>query len=441
MASLLWSKGTLLCVCGPSFQILCQSAESSGHVVYRETHRRPGQLSLSPMTQETGLSRQQSKPVEEPTEEITSQEGDPSHSATGTILAFCFSPSGRYLALCDDHKILSLYDTQDWHLLSNRVTLKRCMAVAFNNAENILYVADKFGDVHSFSVTEPQSDGSLILGHLSMLLDMVVSPDDRYILTSDRDEKIRVSCLPNAYNIHAFCLGHTEFVSKIAILPGLENTLVTGGGDATLRFWDYRQGKQLSCVHLQPVNETSSEEQQLIVTGITCCRRHRLVAVTILGSHCIWLFRVTSSEGDSLLVERLPSLDVQAVCWSACFDGQDHLWILRQLESQPVEVYSVVESHEGFSLLAVDESEENSSLTSIVKDLNMDWSFFQGAVNTPSLYTNLYKKSFDNTQAYLKRKQQRIKDQQEKKSMRKNKTQWSPVGKRARLKQDKESSR
>ena len=30
----------------------------------------------------------------------------------------------------------------------------------------------------------------------------------RYVLTADRDEKIRVSHFPQTFNIHGFCLGH-----------------------------------------------------------------------------------------------------------------------------------------------------------------------------------------------------------------------------------------
>ncbi len=54
---------------------------------------------------------------------------------------------------------------------------------------------------------------TLLLGHLSMLLDATVSLCERYLVTCDRDEKIRISCFPNAYNIHIYCLGHTEFVT------------------------------------------------------------------------------------------------------------------------------------------------------------------------------------------------------------------------------------
>lgn len=37
-----------------------------------------------------------------------------------------------------------------------------------------------------------------------------VSPDDRYVLTADRDEKIRVSWAAAPHSIESFCLGHAE---------------------------------------------------------------------------------------------------------------------------------------------------------------------------------------------------------------------------------------
>lgn len=37
-----------------------------------------------------------------------------------------------------------------------------------------------------------------------------MSPDDRYVITADRDEKIRVSRRRSPYNIQSFCLGHQQ---------------------------------------------------------------------------------------------------------------------------------------------------------------------------------------------------------------------------------------
>ena len=73
-----------------------------------------------------------------------------------------------------------------------------------------------------------------------MLLDILVSPDGKYVLTCDRDEKIRVTHYPNAYNIRGFCLGHTEFITGLSFVQGLDkNILVSASGDGSIKIWDY----------------------------------------------------------------------------------------------------------------------------------------------------------------------------------------------------------
>lgn len=56
-------------------------------------------------------------------------------------------------------------------------------------------------------------DESLLLGHVSLLTTFLLSPDEKYIITADRDEHIRVSWYPQAYTIEQFCLGHEKCVS------------------------------------------------------------------------------------------------------------------------------------------------------------------------------------------------------------------------------------
>lgn len=51
--------------------------------------------------------------------------------------------------------------------------MRRCTALVFTASEDQVLVADKSGDVYSFSVLEPDGCGKLELGHLSMLLDVV----------------------------------------------------------------------------------------------------------------------------------------------------------------------------------------------------------------------------------------------------------------------------
>lgn len=93
----------------------------------------------------------------------------------------------------------------------------------------------------------------LLLGHASLLTDLAcvtlsaeklrtMSPRS-YILTSDRDEHIRVSRgLPQAHIIEGYCLEHTEFVSKLCVPPWNQRVLVSGGGDDCLIVWDWLDG-------------------------------------------------------------------------------------------------------------------------------------------------------------------------------------------------------
>lgn len=50
---------------------------------------------------------------------------------------------------------------------------RRCTSLVITAAEDKILVADKSGDVYSYSITEPQAEGKLELGHLSMVLDVV----------------------------------------------------------------------------------------------------------------------------------------------------------------------------------------------------------------------------------------------------------------------------
>ncbi|KAK5172140.1 tRNA (guanine-N(7)-)-methyltransferase non-catalytic subunit trm82 [Saxophila tyrrhenica] len=85
----------------------------------------------------------------------------------------------------------------------------------------------------------------LLLGHVSMLTDLtyaschVDGKERGYIITADRDEHIRLSrAPPQSHIIEGYCLGHTQFVSKILAIPST-NLLVSGGGDEWIGVWDW----------------------------------------------------------------------------------------------------------------------------------------------------------------------------------------------------------
>ena len=98
-----------------------------------------------------------------------------------------------------------------------------------------------------------------LLGHVSLLTDVkcvnLVSPSQKprnYIITSDRDEHIRVSRGgPQAHIIDGYCLGHTEFITKLCVPPVYSHLLISGGGDDYLILWNWHTGEKLQQLGLK----------------------------------------------------------------------------------------------------------------------------------------------------------------------------------------------
>jgi tRNA (guanine-N(7)-)-methyltransferase subunit TRM82 len=77
--------------------------------------------------------------------------------------------------------------------------------------ETSLLISDKTGDVYTLNMRDLEnSQVKILMGHLSVLTDMKLTSDEKYFITSDRDEKIRVSHYPNSYNIKSYLMAHKE---------------------------------------------------------------------------------------------------------------------------------------------------------------------------------------------------------------------------------------
>ncbi|KAI9871985.1 MAG: tRNA (guanine-N(7)-)-methyltransferase non-catalytic subunit trm82, partial [Pleopsidium flavum] len=153
----------------------------------------------------------------------------------------------------------------------------------------------------------------LLLGHVSLLTDLAyVTFDARssrsegsrsYILTSDRDEHIRVSRgIPQAHIIEGYCLGHTEFVNKIIVPYWRRQVLISGGGDDYLSVWDWVAGTMLQKADLlHPFNcfqdTLMCSRMRSSDLGVDSAKRDRnRIKIAVSG---IWAMkhRVPSDEG------------------------------------------------------------------------------------------------------------------------------------------------
>ncbi|KAF8909289.1 WD40-repeat-containing domain protein [Gymnopilus junonius] len=182
----------------------------------------------------------------------TSNEHHERHEAmkkSGPIRCAAVDREFKHLLTSGDDKMLKLWEIEGLKLLSERELPKKPTSVAFTvDSQTLLVYPFTYVPLtvkqqkDALSSHENPSGGQLILGHASPINAFLLTPDEKYIITADRDEHIRVSWFPKGYNIEMYCLGHLKFVSAIHIPRGDKSSLISGGGDPMLKIWDWMKG-------------------------------------------------------------------------------------------------------------------------------------------------------------------------------------------------------
>lgn len=159
-------------------------------------------------------------------------------------------------------------------LIKRQPFSKRPSAVTTSLDDMDLIVSDKFGDVFSVPLMDKRAidEKTLapILGHVSMLtcIDMATDENGRQcVITSDRDEHIRVSYFPKSYVIKKWLFGHKEFVSSFVLPEWCSNkVIISAGGDNFVCSWLWQNnpGSELiGKVELSNVVEKYLDEEHL----------------------------------------------------------------------------------------------------------------------------------------------------------------------------------
>lgn len=187
-----------------------------------------------------------------------------------------FSDDGKLFAYnTNKGKLLSIWNTADWSLIENKTLAKHATDIVFTPKTNVVVVGDKKGDVYAFNELPVR-----FLGHSSMILDICFSNDEKYIVTCDSDEKVRVSHYPNGKNILYYMMGHEAYVSGVCMM---NNFILSGSGDKTLRLWDFNDGNLLDKLSLH----TS-------IQSVVCIEN--IVAIQLYDSKEVHFIKICENE-------------------------------------------------------------------------------------------------------------------------------------------------
>ncbi|CAI4038041.1 hypothetical protein SMKI_04G3800 [Saccharomyces mikatae IFO 1815] len=167
-----------------------------------------------------------------------------------------FTPDeSRLIACADSDKSVLIFDvdktSKDNVLrLTKRFSFpKRPNAISIAEDGATVTVADKFGDVYSIDINsnpEEKFTQEPILGHVSMLTDVHMIKDSdghQFIISSDRDEHIKISHYPQCFIVDKWLFGHKHFVSSICC--DKDYLLLSAGGDDKIFAWNWKTGENL----------------------------------------------------------------------------------------------------------------------------------------------------------------------------------------------------
>ncbi|XP_064995628.1 uncharacterized protein LOC135580759 isoform X6 [Musa acuminata AAA Group] len=252
--------------------------------------------------------------------------GEPLHS--DAIRAITFGANGRLFVSAGDDKLVKIWATSSWHCLCSVSADKRVSAVAISHNGKYVAFADKFGVIWLITLDEDDANQSKvdnkavpILGHYcSIVTRLEFSPDDRFIASSDCDFKIRITAFPKrplkgALEIQSFCLGHNDYVSGLSFAcpSGYDHGfLFSGGGDSTVRLWDFFSGLLLATCEVGAKAElfqsTGTKDSYPPVTDLCSSSDGTIIAVAIQSLHGIVLLNCDFSDRTLSVAKDMPTV-------------------------------------------------------------------------------------------------------------------------------------
>ena len=178
------------------------------------------------------------------------------------VVVYEIDEMNKKIYIAYENKWLCCYDLYTSEILSSTL-LKKCpcgLSLRVFDAKNnksVLIITDKAGDIWGLNANDIKKEMKLGGHTASIITDMQISKvgNAEYLLTCDRDEKIRISNFPYISNIHSFCVGHNGIVVNIdsmvvessttststsaGVGVGALGLMVSGSWDNTIKLWSF----------------------------------------------------------------------------------------------------------------------------------------------------------------------------------------------------------
>lgn len=268
---------------------------------------------------------------------------NPQENAEPIVRAIAFSKDNSTVAFGGDDKVLRAWNLAADKLVCAKSIPKRITELHFDHKGRVVF-ADKFGDVFRVSLTDGKEDvadegGECILGHISTVSCMKLDPTCKVIATGDRDEKVRVSRYPDAYNIVTYCLGHKSSILGIVFCS--DGLLCSGAADGFIKLWAWKEENGREVFSVAPCAGTSEDsEANSAVVPADYHEGSKTVAVLAEGAKGVWLYRVLSEEKKMVLEKKVDTVAVPAACK---FLGDGSLLVsFHHCDESPETMFSVV---------------------------------------------------------------------------------------------------
>ncbi|KAJ6229331.1 wd40 repeat protein [Anaeramoeba flamelloides] len=308
-----------------------------------------------------------------------------------SVSQMAFDQAGNYFSVGLHNKKFFVYDNNFETIHSDTLKKGNPGSIIFHPTEKSILITDNvysykipFGERKEMDIEKEKqkeqenekqkknqkdtNEHKAVLGHTAIITQALMTFDKKFYITCDIARRIRVSNFPEIYDIHVFCLGHTDSVTSMAIHPASNEQFLTGGGlsDNSIILWNFQNGE---IIHQYKFSTNTNEQyHKKAVLKLSYCPKDPQYFIAILKSvPTPFLFQINSKKEIELAkIIKLPDFPQDDEISNVQFDQNSNLWVSFQ-KTQAIQILKFQNWDEHLTDL------ENYIKTNITYDFEQDF--------------------------------------------------------------------